>query len=324
MVNDIKVKKFTKSQLLNILDEIVEPIYRYMKENSSVFETFETQIKAYNLKHKYMYLAYTFFATTADILEDLVMDLQKELADLEVDPKLRKECADLVATYYKEFLLRHYNPTPQEMELWNKRIEQLQEFCIQSYHTVMKQCCDEGGFFEECYDHDIQNLDDHHYDEDKKIDAQTFMQQSEIDSEEVAQIEGLIEDLQDYIDSNYQNGLTTELIEGYQELITKMAGFYELSGEFRTLTFPMQNLISMLEGLEVAKLDSMMQDVLFNFLNHTVNDLKKWVQEVLINQSANDIHYLDASLLASISQMEMMIAGDDEEEIDDDDDDFLF
>ncbi|MGM0623887.1 MAG: hypothetical protein ACQESH_07700 [Campylobacterota bacterium] len=323
MVNDIKVKHFKKSHLMNILDEIVEPMYQYLQEESQQFESFENQVKAYDLKQKYIYLGYTFFGTTADILEDLVMGIQKQYEDIGVEPLLRKECAKQLPIYFKNFLLHHFNPTDKELELWDKRIEELKQLCMQTYCAVASQKEDDG-FFEECYTHDIENLDAHHYSDAQKLDAKTFMDQSEIESEEIAEIEGLIEDLQEYIDTNYQKGLSDELIEGYKDLIAKMIGFYELSGEFRTLTYPMNNLFSMLENLDLTMIDDMMKDVIFNFLSNTVNDMKKWVNEVLIQQSANDIHYLDASLLASISQMEMMIAGSDEQEIDDDDDDFLF
>ena len=40
-----------------------------------------------------------------------------------------------------------------------------------------------------------------------------------------------------------------------------------------------------------------------------MDDLRKWVDEVVKKQEAQDIHYLDASLLANISQIEIMING---------------
>jgi len=40
-----------------------------------------------------------------------------------------------------------------------------------------------------------------------------------------------------------------------------------------------------------------------------VDDLSKFVKEVLVDQSALDIHYLDASLFANISQIDMMLKG---------------
>lgn len=319
MENKIKLNRFKKSYLIEILDQIVEPTLEFLDQNSDIFQSFENQLKAHELKRKHMYLAYRFFATEGDIMEDLINDLHNTLYSFGVDKSLHENCAKNAIDMYTKFLYAHTTLDDEDKELWQKKLNELQNMCICRYKLLYS---DTGEFIEECYDHSIKDLDLHHYDDAAKISASEFMNEGTFDEDEIAEIENLIEDLQEYIDLNYKEGLNEELINSFKEMISKVIAFYELSGEFRTLVYPMNNLYDLLESLNLDTLDAMMKDVAFNFLSNTVKDLHKWVEEVLITQTANDIHYLDASLLASISQMEMMITGDEDE--DEDDDDFLF
>ena len=314
MENRIKIEHFKKTYLLNILDDIVDPTYHHLKQNSDIFESFENQLKAYDLKHKHMYITYTFFATDGTILQDLVNDLHTTLCSFGVDEDLHRSCAKNTLALYKDFLNKRFSLDENELKQWDAKLQELESICVDGYKRLVTDSKHDSS-------DQLDGLDLNSCVTDEKKSASEFMAQGEFDDNMVVEVEELIAELQEYLDAHYQEGLTQELVQNYKDLIMKMVGFYELSGEFRTLVYPMNNLYAMLQELDIASLDGMMQDVMFNFLSNTVSDLRQWIHEVLIDQKANDIHYLDASLLANISQMEMMISG---EEDDDDDDDILF
>ncbi len=50
-----------------------------------------------------------------------------------------------------------------------------------------------------------------------------------------------------------------------------------------------------------------------------LNDLSQWRENIFIKQEANDIHYLDSSLLSSCLQIEAIF---EKEKIEEDEDDF--
>ena len=47
--------------------------------------------------------------------------------------------------------------------------------------------------------------------------------------------------------------------------------------------------------------------LIYALLEQLVLDLRSWVNNLFVEQTAVDIHYLDAALLASIAQIEMML-----------------
>jgi len=48
--------------------------------------------------------------------------------------------------------------------------------------------------------------------------------------------------------------------------------------------------------------------ILKSLLDSVIEDLENWKREVLDGERAIDIHYLDASLLANVSQIEIMLS----------------
>ena len=52
-------------------------------------------------------------------------------------------------------------------------------------------------------------------------------------------------------------------------------------------------------------------------LTNMISDLSSWRKTIFIKQEANDIHYLDSSLLSSCLQIEMIFNENDIDEEDD-------
>ena len=54
------------------------------------------------------------------------------------------------------------------------------------------------------------------------------------------------------------------------------------------------------------------------FLSNIILDLSTWRKIVFIEQSANDIHYMDSSLFSSILQLELLFNTEQQHEEEDD------
>ncbi len=88
--------------------------------------------------------------------------------------------------------------------------------------------------------------------------------------------------------------------EGYTKLLNT---FFE----FKELAYGLSMLNTQLHNLD----DSTDSSMLMIFLKTIVDDLIEWKEVVFISQSAEDIHYIDKSFYANISQLEILFSGED-------------
>jgi len=87
--------------------------------------------------------------------------------------------------------------------------------------------------------------------------------------------------------------------------------------EFSDLYVSIDKFVSFLEELNFSELKEDKYTQFFLYLNAMRTDLACWKNNVFINQSAEDIHYLDASLLSNSLQLEMFLS-DSEDEVQED------
>lgn len=91
--------------------------------------------------------------------------------------------------------------------------------------------------------------------------------------------------------------------------------------EFQHLAFAIDSLANMLNRLEESKLDENSVKKMTSLLGNVLADLSSWRKAIFIDQEAQDIHYLDASLLSSCLQIEMIF---EDRKIEDDDNSIEF
>jgi len=141
-----------------------------------------------------------------------------------------------------------------------------------------------------------------HYTKDEIVDAKTFMEQSYYDEDDILDIKDAIGEFDD----------TLEFNEAYLSIATdilqKIIVLLDRDTSFRDLELSLSMLRDKLETLDIETLTKEQKMIYKEFLSTIFLDLKKWVKEVLVEQNAKDIHYLDASLLANISQIDMTIS----------------
>lgn len=104
-----------------------------------------------------------------------------------------------------------------------------------------------------------------------------------------------------------------DALEEYNEVIDAMI-------EFQHLAFAIESLIQFLRDLDENKLKDDKTKKMILLLTNMISDLASWRKTIFIKQEANDIHYLDSSLLSSCLQIEMIF---NENEVEDEDDNDL-
>jgi len=87
--------------------------------------------------------------------------------------------------------------------------------------------------------------------------------------------------------------------------------------EFKELSFSLSSLADLLAKQNIKELDEDTFKKMILFLENIIIDLSSWRKIVFIEQSANDIHYMDSSLFSSILQLELIFNTDQKNEDDD-------
>jgi len=190
------------------------------------------------------------------------------------------------AKYYEERVLNFCT------KLKNKIVETLKEDWDDDFFS----------FDSEEIDNEIDKM---HIEDHKKVSAKEYIALSGIDY-------GIMDDLEesresfenlrfehDTIDEIYLNKLI-KLIEDYLKIFTELQ-------EFREIEYSLRKFKEELNSLRIDNINVENLVLLKSLFESVIDDLNSFNKAVLIDQDAIDIHYLDASLLANISQIEIIL-----------------
>jgi len=163
------------------------------------------------------------------------------------------------------------------------------------------------------------NIDNMHYQEHDKMNSVDFMNKHGIDEDLEIELHDLITETENFI-YQYED---IDLDENFMQKLSFLNSFiraFEFSGEFMDIGYGLEMFRDKIKELDINCLSDEQKNMLKLMIISILKDLIKWVNEVLINQTAQDIHYIDASLLANIAQIDIMLKSfenkdDDEDEL---------
>ena len=127
-------------------------------------------------------------------------------------------------------------------------------------------------------------------------------------------------DIQYHLESaaiNFEKNITkenlliiTEFINSYIEVLDQLL-------EFEHFAYALTKLNAFFISLELSEVDDKEQKKFALLFIHLLDDINEWRNNIFIKKEANDIHYLDSSLLSSCIQIESIlekkdILGDEE------------
>jgi len=161
-------------------------------------------------------------------------------------------------------------------------------------------------FGDDFFDFDSEEVDDninimHNSCTIETVSAKEFMAEGIIDSED---IDDLKENLEEF---HLENVSAEEFNKNIEKLLTSFIRVLNSSYVFENLAYGLGAFLQTQKTISVDELSENNQKMYSMLIEAMVEDLKKWVNDVLIEQTAIDIHYLDASLLASVAQIEILL-----------------
>jgi two-component system chemotaxis response regulator CheY len=151
-----------------------------------------------------------------------------------------------------------------------------------------------------------------------KITAIEYVEMTAIGlMDKIESLEMIEEDLdRALIDFEKENSV--ENIQKVSQLLSDYIEVIEQLIEFEHLSYAIHSLAKFLQNLEESQFDEKKVKKLNTLMVNLVSDLSSWRNNIFIKQEANDIHYLDSSLLSSCLQIESIFQ---EEKVSEDDND---
>ena len=201
--------------------------------------------------------------------------------------------------FYKDWLKKHYP------EIYG-RVEKIKTFQLNDFFEIDR----------EEVDVQIDKMQ-----KGKIVDAKTFMEQNDIDEAIILKLIRSMKRMKEV--SKKYSELTDEYVE---ELFhnDEFIRVFQFSIEFRDIAYTLELLKLKLLSLDLKKLSKQQRVILKTMMDGILSDLDDWIHQVLIDQTAKDIHYLDASLLANIAQMDVMLNSLEKNKEEEEDDFELF
>lgn len=141
-----------------------------------------------------------------------------------------------------------------------------------------------------------------------------YMQESHIDHEILDELKEIEKDT---ISSfSFSQTITEEIVFDVIELFTKYAKMIDRLVEFRELSYTLWILTDLLKDVN---LEAIQEDLLYIriYIKAIISDLSTWRNSVFIDQNAEDIHYLDKTLLSSITQLQIMLSPHGDNDVED-------
>ncbi|MEA2100713.1 MAG: response regulator [Campylobacterota bacterium] len=157
---------------------------------------------------------------------------------------------------------------------------------------------------------------------DEKLTAKELIEQIDhIDLQELQELHDLDSDLYDSMEK-FENGDFNELM-GISKLLERYAGTIYPVVEFENLYVAIYSLAKQLASIDFSTVNETKYTMFFLYLRSIREDLAGWRKHVFVEQTTNDIHYLDASLISTALQLEVLIS-ENSDDIESDEDDLEF
>jgi len=303
--------KITKKDLYSLIDEVVIPFEKYIL-NDEIFGKYmqdETKRANHNLAISKLSIM---------LLNDLVAARELFIKgstahkDLQITTKEMRK--------YLSIFFKLHNQWSQK----NIKIDEFHKELIDKFSRMFAELYEyekEDDFLmfdSEEIDKVIETM---HYKDEKKISAVEYASYEEILDDDLSSVIELKNEFEHILNMHEQ--LDSQYLDVFVRELSTLANIMFSTLEFRDVGYGLNNFIVELKNLDIDSLDDTTKELAYALLSQMNEDIQKWIESVFITQDAVDIHYIDASFLANISQFSIMLEQESSSE-DESDDDFLF
>jgi len=146
--------------------------------------------------------------------------------------------------------------------------------------------------------------------------ATLYLQEVDVNMEMIEELNELESDTLDTIDA--QETLDQESLDDSSNLFRKYAAVLNEMYEFEELAYTLTLLADVLNEVDFTEITEETKFMVDIYLKAIISDLQSWRMSIFITMEAENIHYLDKTLLSSIAQIQMALmpqVDNDEDEI---------
>ena len=142
---------------------------------------------------------------------------------------------------------------------------------------------------------------------DNKITAEEFVRDSAIGlMDKIEALEAIEDEVDEALFEMEKSGANKEQFCIIANRLEEYNAVIEAMIEFQHLAYAIGSLINFIRELDEAAVTPDRSRKMVVLLTNMLSDLSSWRKTIFIDQEANDIHYLDSSLLSSCLQIEMI------------------
>ncbi len=290
--------RIDRNLLRSLVDEV---ILRYEDENLVKYMDDDTKRYTHNLLLGCF--AVMFFRKNEERLHGNLQELLQFYAELGVPfPKAKVALAHFFR-FYKKWIVKYGFVE----KAYYERVQKIYQGVITRFDYAKGVERNEEEFLLYNDTHVDEAIDRMHYADEDKISAAEFFAQNPIDADETEDlilIKDRLEELRDQHET-FDETLRNDLVHALSKLSTAL-GFVFSTPEFQDVGVALDRLVKVLMVLEIE--DEGQREMAYAILMSFVEDLLKWIEMIFLEQSAVDIHYLDASLFANAVQFETFFA----------------
>jgi len=197
---------------------------------------------------------------------------------------------------------------------WNYSLTDSEKYYVSAtidLHNSLKHLIDTYFLFNHDYKSRVvnenkQEVEVQSSEETHIISAKEFFEDNKLDDDSIDELHELDQEVQHIL---FRNSLDEEF---YEDIIAFFHGYVRVLNtlfEFQDLGYSLNLICTQLEKLDKKENNKSLLIV----LQAIVADLQDWKKAVLINQDADDIHYMDKSFYANIGLIESTLNGIDEQ-----------
>ncbi len=294
---DIKAK-FTQKDLTSLIESIVEPFYDEILGDKNV-SVFIPDGYLITLKIKQASFVISFFVQNFNAIQARIERSSKMHKDINMNlnhfTPYMYLWAKLVHGYIKECL----KPSEEDMLKWEIKLQRVINLMLETFFKAEKPIL-KKTYMEE-------KIDKMHYEEHLKISAVDFLAEYDMPAETIDEMIELNRESKQKI--NERETLDEETMDSMCTFFASYSSLLNGTYEFRDLGFTFSTVSSMIVTNKKSIGEKNGQKIK-RMVELVIEDMESWVKNIFIEKSAIDIHYLDASLLSSIAQIEMAISDD--------------
>jgi integrase len=288
--------KITLKIIVKLINEVI--FYYKNKYLKNYITDFNSDLRHKILLTKFLVM---FFDEDKTRLENNFLALLDFYNELQIPRREVKFALANLFIFYKKWVKDYLNIKEEYYE----RVVHIYKNIFNHYQFLNEQSLQEDEFFVFDGEEVDDFIEEMHYDDSEKIDAKTFFEFNEISEEEIADVLESCDEL-DYIMDNALD-LDENVVSHFSNVLNYLARILHITQEFADVGYAFDSLAKELLSIDFQDFDEKKRAIAFEILKQMNLDIRKWVEEVFINKTAQDIHYFDASFFANISQFKLIL-----------------